>query len=82
MASSAMGLTLGFLPTKHAKTNASTIFVRRFTHVYLHAQIALDCTYAPDKSGLLWLREKPEDPQFERYVGMKVVQVLVSPLYI
>ena len=51
MASSAKGLKLGifgFLPTTHAKTNTkqmrprSSHTVRCFTHVYLHAQTAVD----------------------------------------
>ena len=51
MASSAMGFKLGvfgFLPTTHAKTNAKQMCpqtsraVRRFMHVCLHAQTAVD----------------------------------------
>ena len=39
-------------------------------------------TYAPDKPQLFWLQEKPEDPQFEPNAGIKMVQVLGSPVYI
>ena len=39
-------------------------------------------TYAPDKPRLVWLQEKPEDPQFEPHVGIKMVQVLGSLVYI
>ena len=38
--------------------------------------------YVPDKQQLFWLGEKPEDPQFEPRAGMKMTQVLGSPLYI
>ena len=42
----------------------------------------MQVAYVPDKPWLFWLREKPEDPQFEPHAGIKMVQVLGSPLYI
>ena len=36
----------------------------------------------PDESQLFWSREKPKYPQFEPHAGMKMAQVLGSPLYI
>ena len=39
-------------------------------------------TYTPNESWLFWLQEKSKDPQFESHGGIKVVQVLGSPLYI
>ena len=66
----------GFLPTKHAKTNAKEMrlrslrAVRHFMRAYLHAQTSVDAlTYAPDKPWLFWLREKPEDPHFKTHAS-------------
>ena len=45
MASSAMGFKLGvfgLLSTKHAKSNTTPMHPWHFTHVYLHAQTAVD----------------------------------------
>ena len=42
----------------------------------------MQVTYAPDEPWLFWLRERPEDPQFETHAGIKMAQVLGSPLYI
>ena len=42
----------------------------------------MQVTYTPDKPRLFWLREKPEDPQFDPHAGIKMAQVLGSPLYI
>ena len=42
----------------------------------------MQVTYAPDELRLFWLREKPEDPQFEPNVGINMAQVLGSPVYI
>ena len=35
-----------------------------------------------DKPQLIWLQEKPKDPQFEPHARIKMAQVLGSPLYI
>ena len=42
----------------------------------------MQVAYALDKLRLFWLREKPEDPQFEPHAGIKMAQVLGSPVYI
>ena len=45
----------------------------------------MQVTYAPDEPRLFWLREKPEDPQFEPHFGIKNGSgfwVLGSPVYI
>ena len=42
----------------------------------------MQVTYAPDKPQLFWLREKPEDPQFEPHARIKMAHVLGSPVYI
>ena len=42
----------------------------------------MQVTYAPDKPQLFWLWEKQEDPQFEPHAGIKMAEVLGSPLYI
>ena len=39
-------------------------------------------TYASDEPRLFWLWEKLEDPQFEPHAGIKMAQVLESPVYI
>ena len=91
-ASSAMGLNLGvfrFLPTTHAKSNAKQMrswFSRAtwlLTCDWLHAQTAVHAgNYnAPVGPQLFWLREKPEDPQIEPHVGIKMVACLVSLVY-
>ena len=57
--------------------------MRHFMRVYIHAQTAVDagdiCTW---RTMVIWLREKPEDPQFEPHAGIKMPQVLGSPVYI
>ena len=88
MASSDVGLKLGifgFLPTTQAKTNASAIFARCaafYTCLSLHS----------DRSWCRWHTHltnhscfdygKTQRPQFEHHAGIKMVQVLGSPLYI
>ena len=42
----------------------------------------MQVTYAPDEPQLFWLREKPEDPQYEPHAEIKMAQVLGSPVYI
>ena len=42
----------------------------------------MQVAYALDKLWLFWLQENPEDPQFEPHAGIKMVQVLGSPVYI
>ena len=82
-----MGLRLGYLDfcrpytRKQRKQNVSTIFAHQ---VAFHACLPSGSdrsTYAPDKSVIL-IAGKPEYPQFEPHVGIKMVQVLGSPLYI
>ena len=92
MASSAMGLKLGvfrFLPTTLAKKqtqNKSRHNLRTpcrvSTHVYLHAQTAVDVGDTPDQPRLFWLQEKTEYPQFKPHAGIKMEHVLWSPVYI
>ena len=50
-----------------------------FICVYLYAQAAVD---AGDEPQVFWLKEKPEDPQFEPHAGFKMVQVRGSLVYI
>ena len=42
----------------------------------------MQVTYAHDEPQLFLFREKPEDPHFEPHAGIKMAQVLGSPLYI
>ena len=42
----------------------------------------MQVTYAPDEPQLFWLWEKPQNPQFEPPVGIKMAQILGSPSYI
>ena len=91
MASSALGLKLrvfGFLPITHAKhmqnecvhdfpMQCGVLCVSIFTLRPQYMQV----TYAPDKPQLL-IMEKPKDPQFEPHVGMKMIWVLGSPLWV
>ena len=42
----------------------------------------MQVTCAPDEPQLFWLGEKPKHSQFERHAGIKVAQVLGSPLYV
>ena len=42
----------------------------------------MQMVYALDELRLFWLREKPEDPQFEPHAGIKMAQILESPVYI
>ena len=42
----------------------------------------MQVTNAPDNPRLFWLLEKPEDPQIEPHAGIKMVQSLVSLVYI
>ena len=54
-----------------------------FSHVYLHAQTAVDADDIRTQWTTVILNtEKPEDPQFKLHAGMKMAQVLGSPLYI
>ena len=92
MASSAMGFKLGvfkFLPTTHTKTNTiqmrpwSLRSVRRFTWVYLHAQTAVDAgDIRTWRTTVILIMGKTQDPQFEPHAGIKMAQVLGSPMYI
>ena len=92
MASSAMGLKLGvfrFLPTTHTKTNAiqmrprSLCAVQRFTHVYLHAKTTVDTgNIRIWQTKVILITGKTCRPQFEPHVGIKMAQVLGSPMYI
>ena len=76
----------GFLPTTHAETDAnkmrsrSSCAVQRFKRVYLPSSDR--STYTRDKSWLFWLREIPKYLQLEPHAGIKMVQVLGSPVYI
>ena len=58
--------------------------MRHFMPVYFHAQTAVDAVTDgfPDELRLFYLREKPEDPQFEPHTGINMVQVLGSLMYI
>ena len=42
----------------------------------------MQVTYTPDEPRLFWLRDKPEDPQFEPHAGIKMEQVLGTLMYI
>ena len=42
----------------------------------------MQLTYTPDEPRLFLLREKPEDPQFEPHVRIKMAHGLVSPSFI
>ena len=42
----------------------------------------MQVTYAPDEPRLFGLQEKPEDPQIEPHVGIKMAQGRVSLVYI
>ena len=53
--------------------------VRCFTRVFLHAKTTVDAGDIPDEPRLFWLREKPEDPQFEPHAGIKVAHVWDLP---
>ena len=93
-----MGLKLGvfgFLPTTLAKTHTKQMLPRSsrtvqcFICVYFtsrsdrgRCRLMMQVTYAPAESQLFWLWENPEDPQFEPHAGIKMVQVLGSPVYI
>ena len=79
----------GILPTTHTNTSAkqmcpqSSRSVQIFMCVYLHAQTAIDAgDIRTHEHWLFWLREKSKDPQFEPHAGIKMAQVLGSPLYI
>ena len=57
--------------------------VQRLMHVYLHAQIPVDAgDMRTWRTTVIWLREKPEDPKFEPHAGIKMAQVLGSPMHI
>ena len=84
-----------FLPTTsvHMYKNKCIHNLRsmhHFTPIYLHTQTAEDMqvTYVVDELHLvLWLRERPEDPQFEPHVrikngtgsGMSLVYLWIRP---
>ena len=57
--------------------------LQHFTHVYLHTQTAVD---AGDlgiwKTTLILITLKIQRPQFVAHAGIKMVQVLGSPMYI
>ena len=89
MASSAMEFQLGvfrFLPSTPTETNThkmrppSSCAVQHFTRFYqpLSSRSGRS-TYAPDESRLIW---SCEYPQLEPHAGIKMVQVLGSPVYI
>ena len=86
MASSAMGSnwgSSGFLPTTHKKqTQIKRIHDLRtpcgvFMHDYLHAQTTVDV-----QTTVILITRNPEDSQFEPHAGIKLAQVLGSPVYI
>ena len=85
MASLAMGLKVGvfrFYTQKQTRPRSSRA-VRHFMHVYLHAQIAVDAGDIHTwRTTVILIQEKPKDPQFEHHAGIKMAQVLGSPLYI
>ena len=63
------------------KINASTIFAHcAAMHVYLHAQRPSRCRWHTHL--MFWLWKKPEYSQFEPHAGVKMAQILGSPLYI
>ena len=68
------------------KTNAFTIFSRRAAfYACLSSRSYPQCTqitHALDEPRLFWLQEKPEGPQIKPHAGIKMVQVLVSLVYI
>ena len=50
---------------------------------YFHAQTVVDAgDIRTWQTMVIWLREKAEDPQFEPHAGIKILQVLESPVYI
>ena len=59
------------------------IFARRAAlHAFVFPSRSDHSTYASDESRLFWSREKPEYPQFESHVWIKMAQVLESLAYI
>ena len=66
---------------KH-KQNVSMIFAPRAAFYACLSSHSDRSTYAPDESRLFWSQEKLEYPQFEPHAGIKMVQVLASPVYI
>ena len=56
------------------KQTASTIFVRRFTHVYLHAETAVHMHLT--NHCYFHHRKKPEYPELDPHAGIKMAQVL------
>ena len=63
------------------KQNTSTIFT---CHMALHTCLSSrsdGSTYAPNESRLFWSQEKTLDFEFEPHAGIKMAQILRSPLY-
>ena len=57
--------------------------VRRFTPVYLHTQTAIDAFDICTQQTMVILNTgKPNNPQFEAHAGIRIAQILGSPVYI
>ena len=75
----------GFLLTTHTVTHTNKMHprssypVRRFTHVYLHAQTAVRMHLTNHN---YFDRGKPEYPQLQPHAGIMMAQVLESQVYI
>ena len=73
------------LLTTYAETNANKMRPRTLCCGALHTCLSSSSDssrYTPDESRVFWLREKPEYPQLEPHVGIKMAQVLGSLVYI
>ena len=66
------------------QTNMFTIFMRRVLGLFVFTLIPqyMQVVHALDEPRLFKLREKPEDPQIKPHAGIKMVQILVSLVYI
>ena len=69
-------------PRNKRKQNASTIFARCAAFHTCLPSCSDHSTYPSDESLLFWSQEKPKYPQFEPHAGIKMVQVLGSPVFI
>ena len=80
----------GFSPTTQVQKQAQNKCVHDLcapcsilcAFIFMLRPQLMQVTCAPDKSQLFWLRKEPENPQFEPHAGIKMAQILGSPLYI
>ena len=85
MALSAMWRVFGFLPTTHDRGNKSK---QNASITFAHCKAFRACsslrldhsTHASDESQLYWLQEKSGYPQMKLHAGIKMAQVLGSPI--